>query len=850
MRFLLRTLSLSYLRLHLAKTLLTLLGVAVGVSTLVSIQSAETALMRGLRNTVDRIAGKAQLQVVCDGGVPEEAQDRIRDVPGVVAVAPVIEQVVVAEGPASGSLLILGVDLLGDREMREYGFEGDDADIDDPLLFLAQPDSIALCTTYARRAGLRKDSSLTLRISNGTKRVVVRGLMRPSGFTEAFAGNVAVTDVYAAQLLFGRGRRFDRVEVRLEEGVSLEEGTRRLAAALGPGYRMETPERRSAQMERIIENFVAGFNVTSTFALAIGVFLIFNAFTVAVTRRRRDIGILRALGATPRQVQALFLMEAAILGVAGGVVGLAGGAAASGLSLRAMSDPVQNIYGLTEGASTHVDGRLVVLALTLGIVASLLGAWAPARNASRIDPVEALAKGTYTARVPPPTLARLAVGAAAIAGAILVAVFRPLTGLPMVVSVILLGFLSALLLVGPVSSRLVRLLAPAISRLSPVSGRLASDSLLGNPRRTAGTVIAIAASLAFVLGLSGYMDATRLALYRWIDNVITSDIYVRSSAKLLRPDFRFGPELRDELLAIPGVRAVESFRSERVSFRGVDIVVASIEIEGMMRRTKHEFLEGNAETFERGLVREGKCAVSDNFYGLYRLGMGDVLELPTPNGLVGLPIAAVFTDYTSDRGTVFIDRATFTKLWNDDRVDTYDVNLLAGARRDQVMRDIRRRIGDRFPALISTREEFTAEIRRALDAFFALTRTTLMTAILVAFIGIVTSLLISVMERTREFGILKSLGAVRQQVRRSVVIEALVVGLTGLIIAVPMGQLLTVFNTTTVAETFAGWRMPVRYPFTALIQILVALPLVSAAAAWLPVRQALSIKVTEAISYE
>ena len=850
MRFLLRTLSLSYLRRHLAKTLLTLLGVAVGVSTLVSIQSAETALLRGLRNTVDRIAGKAQLQVVCDGGVPEEVQDRIRDVPGVVAIAPVIEQVVVAEGSAPGSLLILGVDLLGDREMREYGFEGDDADLDDPLVFLAQPDSIALCTTYARRAGLRKDSPLMLRISNRTKRVVVRGLMRPSGFTEAFAGNIAVTDVYAAQLLFGRGRRFDRIEVRLEDGISLEEGSKRLASSLGPGYRIETPERRSAQMERIIENFVAGFNVTSTFALGIGVFLIFNAFTVAVTRRRRDIGILRAMGATPRQVQALFLLEAAILGFAGGLLGLLGGAAMSELSLRAMSDTVQNIYGLAEGASAQVDGRLVALALTLGIVASLLGAWAPARNASRVDPVEALAKGTYTARVGPPSLLRLAAGAAAMLGAILVAVLRLLTGLPMVVAVMLLGFLSALLLVGPISSRLVRLLAPAISRLSPVSGRLASDSLLGNPRRTAGTVIAIAASLAFVLGLSGYMDATRLALYRWIDDVITSDIYVRSSAKLLRPDFRFAPELREELLAIPGVRAVESFRSERVAFRGVDIYLASIEIEGMMRRTRHEFQQGDAETFERGLVHEGKCAVSDNFYGLYRLGVGDVLELPTPKGMVRLPIAAVFTDYTSDRGTVFIDRSTFLSMWNDDRVDTYDVNLLPGTDREQILCEIHKRIGGRFPALISTREEFTGEIRRALDAFFALTRTTLMTAILVAFIGIVTSLLISVMERTREFGILKALGALRHQIRRSVVIEALVVGLTGLIIAVPLGYMLTIFNTTTVAETFAGWRMPTRFPFAALLQILVSLPLVSAAAAWLPVRQALSIKVTEAISYE
>ena len=168
------------------------------------------------------MAGKAQLQLTQEGGVPEELQEAIRERPGIRAQSPVIEQVVVPERGELGSLLVLGVDLLGDREMRDYGFEGEDADLDDPLLFLAQADSVAVARPLAERAGLKTGDVLVLKLPAGPRSVTIRGLLTPKGFAESFGGNLVVMDVYAAQELFGRGRRFDRLEVRLEEGVSLE----------------------------------------------------------------------------------------------------------------------------------------------------------------------------------------------------------------------------------------------------------------------------------------------------------------------------------------------------------------------------------------------------------------------------------------------------------------------------------------------------------------------------------------------------------------------------------------------------------------------------------------------------
>jgi len=839
----------SYVRRHLAKTLLTLLGVVVGVATFSAIKVAQTALLSGIRGTVDRMAGKAQLQITNEGGVPEELYEKARELPGVKALAPVIEQIVVPERGELGSTLVLGVDLLGDREMRDYGFEGD-ADLDDPLLFLAQADSIALARPLAERAGLKVGDTFTFRAPEGPKKVVVRGLLSPKGFAETFGGNLAVMDVYAAQTLFGRGRRFDRLEVRLTEETSLEAGTATLRAVVGEAYQVETPARRSAQLEQLISSFVAGFNITSGFALGIGTFLILNAFTVAVNRRRRDIGTLRALGATPGQVRALFLFEAVVIGAVGGVIGILAGQTLSQAALRLMGDTTERIYGWKDTSQAFLTLPLVAQGIGMGVLASLVGAFQPANAAARVVPTEALAKGSFSARSTPFSLARVALGGGLCGAALLLAVVQPLTGYPLVAATFLSGILGAVLVAGPSARFLIASASPVVARLAPVSGRLAVDSLLSNPRRTSGTVAAIMVSLSFVLGFGGYMASANAAIRSWMDDILTSDLYVRASTNLVKPDFRFPASLRQELLTVPGVRAVESFRAFRFVYQGDLVTLSTIEMGPTLDRTEHDFLQGDEASMRRGLVEERKCAVSDNFYRRYRKGVGDTVEIPSPNGTARIPIAAVVRDYSNDKGSILLDRSVFLDLWNDDRVDTYDVNLAAGADAATVRTAIREKLAGRFPALVSTRKEFIGEIQQAVDAFYALMQITVFLALIVAFLGIVTSLLITVADRTREIGILKALGALAPQIGRSVVVEALAVASIGLLLALPIGAAISRFMGVTVAEVFAGWRMVWQTPWATIVQLVVALPIVSAVAAFVPARQAARVKVSEAIGYE
>lgn len=850
MRFLLRTLSLSYVRRHTAKTVLTLLGVIVGVATFSSIESAKGTLVKGIRSTVDRVAGKAQLQITMEGGVPEAVQEQVRALPGIRATSPVIEQIVTPEKGELGSLMVIGIDLLGDREMRDYGFEGDDADLDDPLLFLAQPDSAIFTRQFAGKAGLKSGGSIAIKVPKGVKRVAARGLLTPKGFSEAFGGNLMVVDVYAAQELFGRGRRFDRLDVRLDEGVSIATGIATLEKTLGPAFRVETPGKRGEQMEKIVANFVAGFNISSGFALAIGIFLIFNAFNVAVNRRRRDIGTLRALGATPRQVQLLFLAEALVIGIVGGLLGTLAGTTFSQAFLKMMGQTTETLYGVTSSGIVHLPPVVVLESLCLGIIASLIGAWGPALTASRISPTEAFAKGTFQARPPGRSGLRITVGVIALGSAILMALRPPFGGNPFIFTELLLGGAGIVLLVGPLTLLLLLGLVPLATRFAPVAGRLSGDTLLGNARRTSGTIMAMALSLTFVLGLGGYMGSTKKALERWMNDSLTCDLFVRASANFNRPDFLFPGGLRDDLQQLPGVKSVESFRAIRPLYQGRQIQVTSIEYNLLLERIKYDFTQGDVAAMRRGLIQEGKCVVSDNFSRRYKLGVGQRVELVTPSGKVSFPIAAVVRDYGSDQGTVMLDRSQFIRYWQDDRVDIYDVSVLPGSNVGQVRDLIRTMLAGRYPALVSTRQEFIAEITKAIDAFYALTRVTLFLALLVAFLGIVSALLISVAERTREIGILKALGAFPAQLARGIVLEALLLALAGLVLALPAGNLFAFFMEGPLAELFTGWIMSHHYPWEILLQLLVALPLISALAAWIPARQAGKMKIVEAIEYE
>src|SRR3954470_2645929 len=220
---LLRLISWPYFRKHVLRTALTTAGIVLGVAVFVGMHTANSSVLLAFSRTVDRIAGKTELQVTAgEAGFHEEVLETVQGASTVRVAVPIIEAVVDTNLKGQGNLLVLGVDMTGDRTLRDYDLDsGDEAVIDDPLVFLAQPDSIILSKEFADKNHIAVGGLLALGTIEGEKQFTVRGVMKPGGMTSAFGGNLAIMDVYAAQRMFGRGRTFDRVDIGVMQGRTI-----------------------------------------------------------------------------------------------------------------------------------------------------------------------------------------------------------------------------------------------------------------------------------------------------------------------------------------------------------------------------------------------------------------------------------------------------------------------------------------------------------------------------------------------------------------------------------------------------------------------------------------------------
>jgi putative ABC transport system permease protein len=852
MFILLQQISLPEMRKHLLRYLVTLLGVVLGVAIFSAIHSANSSLPTALRTTIDQIAGKAVLQVTAvQGGIPEPAVDEVLSVAGVRVAVPVIEAVVQTADASQGNILILGVDMTGDRSMREYTLEGDDEEVSDPLVFLAQPDSLIVSKEFAARNHLTENAPVTLKTALGSKVFTVRGIMSPKGMAMAFGGNIGVMDIYAAQFLFDRGRFFDRIDIALQDGVKIDEVLPGLQAALGPGFKIEPPHRRGKQMESLMEAFAQALLFSSLMALLVGLFLIFNVFSVSVTQRRTQIGILRSLGVTRLQIQGLFLAEGLLLGLAGSMLGVVAGMFLGRAMILLMASVVQQTYGVRVFVDRlHIDLHWTAVSIGLGIATSLLGAYLPARAAAHVDPALALQKGKFQIMFLGENWHRVW------AGGLLLATCLGLgytqwsemlyIQLPMQVGL----FMGLTLLVPTFSHGLAEVLRRPMGWLFGIQGRLASDSLVRAPRRTSATVAALMFSLVFVISSASLSASVNTSLMRWVESAIRPDLFVSPSEDLIARSFQFPEAMGEELRKTPGVRQVDAFRMIKVDYENSTPMLLSIDMAQYLKQSTPLMEEGRVEELLPAMQGKPGVLISSNLARRHRLRKGDRIALDTPTGRHEFEVIGVQVDYHSDNGSMVLDRQVYKQLWKDDRVDTFDVTLAPGADPHAVREAIQRRFADQRNIFVLTNQEMRGEILRITGQFWALTYVQVLVATLVAVLGILNSLIISITERQREIGILRALGGERRRVRQAILLEAVCVGCVAAILGTAVGSTMGYYMVGTVGTSITGWVFPYQFPVGVALALFPGVLGISLLAAWYPSSLALKTSVVEALAYE
>jgi putative ABC transport system permease protein len=848
---LLRLISWPYFRKHVLRTVLTAAGIVLGVAVVVGMHTANRTVLRGFSQTVDRIAGKTQLQVTAgEAGFGEEVLEVVQSASTVRVAVPILEVVVDSNIAGEGNLLVLGVDMTGDRSLRDYDLDGGPEEvIDDPLIFLAQPDSLILSKAFADRHQIAVGSTLPLGTMDGQRTFTVRGIVKSSGLASAFGGNIAIMDIYAAQHMFGRGRTFDRIDVGLKEGVSLTDGEREIGTLVGAGFDVQPPSGRGQQFESMLASYSLMVSISSAFALFIGMFIIYNAFSIAVTERRSEIGILRAIGATQGQVRWLFLGESAAIGVIGSLAGLVVGVLMARGIAHGIGALISDVYRVGQTVDEMaLSPSLLALSFVIGVSTSLVAAALPARNAARLDPIQALQKGRYHLLSAGEGRVRLAL---AVALVLLSAACLTIGGSRPIFYAGYLAAMIAVLLLGPVLTLgLARAFRPVLRWLRPVEGALAADSLIQAPRRTSASVAALMFSLALAVAFAGMGLANRKSMVDWMESVLNPDLFVMPSQSLDMRTARFPASMGPEIAALPGVERVQVVRNGRTTFRGTPVMVVAIEMSSVAETVQLPPVAGDArEMYRRAAAGEG-LVVSDNFAQRQRLSVGDPLEIAAPYGLIELPIVGILVDYSDQQGAILMDRSLFIRYWHDDSVNVFRVYAKPEVGALSVRGQILERFAGERQLFVLTNTELKAYILGILNQWFRLTSLQIGVAVLVAVLGIINTLTVSIRDRRRELGVLRVVGALHWQVRRTIWIEALSVGAFGLILGAALGALNLFYVLEIVHRDVTGIRLEYQFPtmtVLALVPVIVGAALV--AALW-PAESAVRGSLVEALEYE
>jgi putative ABC transport system permease protein len=407
------------------------------------------------------------------------------------------------------------------------------------------------------------------------------------------------------------------------------------------------------------------------------------------------------------------------------------------------------------------------------------------------------------------------------------------------------------LLLGPLLSLgLARTIRPVLKWLRPVEGALAADSLIQAPRRTSASVIALMLSLALVVAFSGMARASYESIIDWMNTTFNADLFVSPTPSFNIQTTRFPATMASEIAALPGVERVQMFRNGRIMFRKTPVTIVAIEMGSVAQTARRRPVAGNAEEmYRRSAAGEG-LIVSDNFAELQHLTLGEILEIPAPYGLIRLPIVGIIVDYSDQQGTILMDRSLFITYWHDDSVRDFRVYLTPGA----TVSEVRQRILERYAGLrqvfVLTNDELKSYILKITGQWFGLTSVQVAVAVLVAILGIVNTLTVSIIDRRRELGVLRAVGALRGQIRRTIWIEALSIGVIGLILGYALGAINLYYILQIVHRDIVGMRLDYEFPLTTALALVPTILGAAFVAALWPAESAVRGSLVEALEYE
>jgi putative ABC transport system permease protein len=772
--------TLAELRMRPGRTLLTMAATSIGVATVVAVSLGIAGARHAIKDLNRTVGGNASREVISATGNMFNIAviDKLQGLPGIAAVSPIIESQATFydRDRKKVTVRLLGVDQGRDTpfrklHFREGAFPGDG--------------ELAITKQLADRFGLQTGTKVRLQTRRGFEWFNISGQFEIRGEGVTTFEHTMLMSLPEVQYWYKRDEKVSRVLLLFDPAAEPAEVTQAVASQLPPGLAVRNPASRGQLGANTLYILEQGFQIVSALALVIAFFISLNAFTMNVAERRRQLAVIRLIGGTQLQTRLAVLLEGSSLGLIGAVLGLPLGILASRLILLVFEVLYQADLPVPE-----VTPVALTVGLVLGIVTSGLASFLPAQQASRVVPLEALTAverqgGQKWLRWSVLagsglTLVSLGVIAGCIAGLIHVSVALP-------AAIVWLIGLSGLI---PAVWRPLSWVASLpIRALASVEVMLAHESLLQRPVRTMMSAAVLFIGMAASIGILNTTLNNIASVRNYANHTISGDYIIRPLN--IRRDPEASPDLPAEVEAavrkLPGIQTVEAVRYAEVLVNEESVFLIAREFPSNLP-IQLDVPDADPEQL-RTRLRAGEVAVGTAL--LNRLGKqpGDMLQINTSRGTQEFRIAAGITEYIAGGMAIVIDRECARRQFDLDGTDVLIIRAAPSARAD--LGPQLAKLTEEAGLLLQTRAELNAALDQALlgveRSLFAM----LLVCVILTGFGVVNCLTLNIIEQSREFGTLRALGMTRGQLRRVVLVQGWLFSLVAVLLAVPVGLLLS-----------------------------------------------------------
>lgn len=829
---------LRYWSRHRLQCALCIFGIALGVAVVTAIDLANASSLASFRESLASVSGKATHQIVPEtgsyqNGVPESLFPSVLDEPGVIAAAPLIESygtiLTDPSAPLPNSptealakpqalVRILGIEPALDQPFRST--RGVRASLSESAFteWLVRDDGAAISRRLAERLKLKAGDTFTLLYSGKRHALKLLVVYEPA---EKFAqDDLMLMDIAAVQERFGMLGKLNSIDLILPEGAEVEAIAARLRKTLPEGIVVQRPAERASRTEALLNAFQLNLRALSLLALVVGMFLVYNTLTVAVLQRLPLLGTLRCLGASERETRRAILLESALFGAVGSIFGLLAGAALAGLFLERVGGIVSDLYAYVGALSIFWELASLIKGFALGVLASLIGAYVPAREAGRTAPNAILRRSRVESAAQSSWKILLCFGLTCFAIAAGLALVPGKSPVPGLAAAFALAFGGALCAPAVTRGLSIHTSGP-LRRVAGVLGMLAARSLSTNLSRTGLAVGALGMALSMTVGVALMVSSFRGTLDRWMLQSLNADVYIRPAGPaLLRQKAHIPDALLEKLRAMPEAEAVDTFRGRDVALPGGALVlIAATETRTTFSRGRANFPMtpngGTSEDAMRGLL-VGEALVSETLARKRDLNVGDMIEIPGAIGQgsrgageqgsnVSLRIAGIYHEYANDRGVISIDKETYAKLFGDARAQSASIYLKSGTDLQATLQKLREEVGAPGGLYIFSNRTLRDEAFRVFDRTFAITGQLENLSLAVGLCGIVSALLALLRERSQDFGLMRALGLSARGLFGLLMLEGTLLGLAAFLVACVLGPALALLLIQVINVRAFGW---------------------------------------------